>query len=278
MHTWGRSHQRLSVEALPAEGLSRIGQVIHVGLDGPGLLRPGDRTDPSAVSFRSVAELTVVTAGELEFRDSLGNRGVLTTGQVRLLSGGAGVVSEIGPSRAMRRDGGDHQTLTVRWLQPGQPVVPTVRMAEEIPSAGQGRSTIATLVGADGAVAAPGGIHVWAAEVAPGATVDLPIPPQRVAGIVVRRGAVLAGEALTSVEGPATALFTPSGSDPQRLTLATQLEGDDGASVVVLVSPAMDTPMVHQHTVLAAGDAEELAGVVENARTPGFGPLPRLDG
>ena len=291
VHSWGRSTERLSEVALPAEGLDRIGPFVHVGLDGPGLLRPGDRSDPSPVPLRSVAELTVVRAGEKEFRDSLGNRGVLGAGQVRLVSGGAGVMSEIGPSRNMTRDGGDHHAITVRWLQPGPPAVPTVRAADGWPRGTQQRSSVRFLVGGGsagegdasavnmpGAVGSPGGERVWDVDVASGATVDLPVAAGVVTGLVVRRGRVLVGDDLTVVQEPTTALLSPTGSEPGRLTLATHLEGDDGASVLVLMGPALPNDMVHSHTLVAGVDAEDLQVALETSRTTGYGSLPRLDG
>lgn len=278
IHSWGSATERLSDTALPAEGLDRIGQFVHVGLDGPGLLRPGDRSDPSPVPLRSVAELSAVLDGELEYRDSLGNRGLLQPGQLRLVSGGAGVMSEIGPSRTMTRDGGDHRTITARWLQPGLPAVPTVRLPSGWPTRTQQRSLVRFLVGEGGAANAPGGAAVWHLDVAAGATVDLPIPADVVTGLIVQRGRVLVGDQLNMVEGPATALLSATAEMPGRLTLATHLEGDDGASVLVVLSPPLPHEMVHRHTLVAGTDAEDLQAALEASRTGGFGSLPRLDG
>ncbi len=265
----------LGLLAVPVEGLDGHGRLVHLSTDGPGLLRPGDRSDPTGHPLHGVAQITVLLQGSLEHRDSLGGRGLLQAPAVHLVSGGAGVVSEIGESRDLRRDGGQVEMVRLRLLQPGTPVVPTTRVGQDLPVRAQGRSRVTRWVGVDGAVHDPGGAAVTHLQVAAGATLDLAVPDRHPALLLVRRGAALIGDDLTEVQGPATVVLTDHGT---RLTIATRLTEDAGADVVLITTERLPEGMVHRDGLVAAMDEETLATTLEAARTPGFGSLPRLDG
>ncbi len=259
---------------LPTTDLAGHGRLIHLSLDGPRLLRPGDRNDPPARPLHRIAELVIVLQGTLEHRDTLGSRGQMGPSSALLVSAGSGVMSEIGESRTLRRDGGDLEMLTVRWLQPGPAVVPTVRRADQLPRRRQGRSVLVDVLGPGGALTDPGATRVALVSVAAGATVDLAVDDGHAVLIMVRKGTALLGDDLRSVRGPAVAVMTDVGA---RLTIATHLDEDAGAEVVVVQTMTLETPMVHRDGLVAAADPEGLAEALTQAREVGYGSLPRLD-
>jgi redox-sensitive bicupin YhaK (pirin superfamily) len=121
----------------------------------------------------------------------------------------------------------------------------------------------------------PGGTTVVSVSVAAGATVDLAMADRWPAVVLVRRGTALIGDQLTPVVGPALAALTDVG---QRLGVATHLSDDAGADLVVVTTRPLDHAVVHREGLVAAGTAEELDAVLDEARATGFGALPRLDG
>lgn len=218
-----------------------------------------------------MTELTVLREGSLDHRDSLGNRGSVTAPAVRLVSGGAGIVTEAGPSRALQRDGGRLDVTSLRWLQPGPPTIPTTRIAEEVPTRHQGRAVITRCTGPDGAIVDPVGVEVAHVDVPAGATVDLELEGG-VAYILLRAGSVLIGDDLRAVDGPELVVLEEAG---RRLTIATRLDDDHGADLLVIRTPRIESGTVHRHAMIAGSDDEDLASALEASHGTGYGTLPR---
>jgi hypothetical protein len=195
----GRGHRRgEDLELVPLDGHEHLGALLSVRREGPSLRRPGDLAAATDEPLHRITELTVVQAGALEHRDSLGHRGSLPAPATRLASAGAGIVSEVGPDRHLRRDGGMLDVLTIRWAQMSA-VTPTVRIGEAPPARRQGRSEVRVLLGrADGAPTAAG-LLALQIRVAAGATVDVEVPPEGELVLVV-----LAGDALVGAGHPRT--------------------------------------------------------------------------
>jgi redox-sensitive bicupin YhaK (pirin superfamily) len=253
---------------LPGEGVEAVGRLVHVATVGPGLARPGDLPEPVASPLHGVAELVVCWQGSLEHRDSLGHRGVVRAGGVKLVAGGGGVEAEVGASRDLRRDGGDLEWLSARWVQAGAPAVPTVRLAEVVPRRRQGRAVLHDLVGPEGAVTDPGGTVVVRVQLPAGATADLPVAPSADVVVVVLDGAALLGEALAEVPTGHLAALAVGAS---RVLVATRL--DRPADVVVLATPPSAGEVV-RHGLIAGPDEGAVAAALEASRSPGFGTLP----
>lgn len=57
--------------------------------------------------------MTVMMQGELEHRDSMGNKGLLRAGDVQRLTSGSGVVHDEGPSPNMKKLGGTIESFQV---------------------------------------------------------------------------------------------------------------------------------------------------------------------
>ncbi|CAN5492124.1 hypothetical protein BH23ACT9_BH23ACT9_25300 [soil metagenome] len=260
---------------LPVHGLQAVGGLVHLSTVGPLHARPGDLEDPVAHPLRGVSELTVLLAGHLEHRDSLGNRGRLDAPAARLVAGGGGLLTEVGPSRDLRRDGGDLQVVTLRWLAAAGATVPTTRLATDPPVRAQGRSTITRWLGPDASLPTPDGLTVRLVRIAAGSSVDLDVGTTDDVLVAVIGGTVLTGADLQPVTAPASAVL-PAGE--ARLQLATHLEGERAAVVVVVTAPALAGEVVHRDGLLAAASDQQLDEVLQQARSGAFGSLPGLDG
>lgn len=257
---------------LPADDLPRSGALLDLSVLGPTTLRPGDAPAPEPQPVHRIAELTHVRSGTIEHRDSLGHRGQLTGPATRLVSGGAGLLGEVGLSRELRRDGGPVEVVTVRWAQP-KSTTPTVRVAERVEERPQGRSRVVPLVGPDAAVASADGARVLRVDVASGATVDLAVPATADVVVAVQRGTALVGEGLTKVDAGGLAVLAHGAS---RVTVATTLEGEGAALLLVATPPA--TGSFSRQGLVVGDDTDDVAAAVDRARTGAFGRLPGLDG
>lgn len=269
----GQSAQFIPVPGGQApDGPSPCGAVHHLSVTGPTWVRSGDLEDPVGVGLHGVAELTVLLAGELEHRDSLGHRMVLSGPAALLVAGGGGVVTETGPSRALRRDGGDLHTVTLRWVQ-DEVAVPTVRQAEGPAARRQARSSVVTWCG-PGAPLDPGGVALHQVEVALGGVVDLDVG-EGPAVVAVLRGRVLVGEGLVEVRA---GRLVPLSGPGTRLQLATHLGDEQAPQVLVVVAPDAPPAVLHRSGLLAAADESGVDAAVEGSRDGAFGTLPQLDG
>lgn len=270
----GRGHRRgEDLELVPLDGHEHLGALLSVRREGPSLRRPGDLAAATDEPLHRITELTVVQAGALEHRDSLGHRGSLLAPATRLASAGAGIVSEVGPDRHLRRDGGMLDVLTIRWAQMSA-VTPTVRIGEAPPARRQGRSEVRVLLGRPDGTPTAAGLLALQVRVAAGATVDVELPPDGDLVLVVLAGDALVGEALVPVGEQGIARRVDDGT---RLTVATRLEGDDTTDLLVLVTPEPDRDWVHERG-LVADDAVDLAEVRKRSVDGAFGRLPRMDG
>lgn len=270
---WADQAGRDEFDLVPLEGHDHLGTLLSVRHTGPSLRRPGDLAAPVDEPLHRIAELTVVSAGALEHRDSLGHRGTLAAPARRIVSAGAGIISEIGPERHLRRDGGALDVLTVRWAQPAA-VTPTVRVVDPPPARRQGRSAIDVLLGTPDGAPTSAGLLAIRLTVAAGATVDLAVPDDGDVIIVVIEGDALVGDALVPVRTGEVARRVDHGT---RLTVATMLEGNEATDVLVLAAPSPSSGWVHERG-LVADDAVDLADVRTRSVDGSFGRLPRMDG
>jgi redox-sensitive bicupin YhaK (pirin superfamily) len=69
--------------------------------------------------------VTVMLQGELEHRDSMGNKGLLRAGDVQRLTAGSGVVHDEGPSPNMKKLGGTIESFQVTLSPPRTLTSPT---------------------------------------------------------------------------------------------------------------------------------------------------------
>jgi quercetin 2,3-dioxygenase len=167
---------------------------------GPVEYRPGEAIGAPDHPHRGFETVTYVLDGEMEHEDSAGHRGRLGPGDVQWMTAGRGIVHSEMPSARMRQRGGRMHGFQI-WVNLPARAKMTAPHYQEIPRAGipeaatvDGLASVHAIAGeALGAQAVietrtPIGLLHW--TFAPGASVDVPAPPDHAAYVYVFEGAV----------------------------------------------------------------------------------------
>jgi hypothetical protein len=162
-------------------------------------VRPGRGFDPHG--HRDMEILSYVLEGALEHRDTLGNGTVIRPGEVQRMSAGSGIRhSEYNPSPV------DPVHFLQIWIIPDRQGLAPGYEQKHFPEAGRrGRlRLIASSDGRQGSLTIHQDADVYAANLAAGETVHLPLRRGRRAWVQVARGSVAVnGEALDEGDGAA---------------------------------------------------------------------------
>lgn len=90
----------------PAVGVDQLDPFLLLDQMGPVEHGPGEAVGTSDHPHRGFETVTYLLEGELEHRDSLGNRGVIGPGDTQWMTAGRGVIHREGPSERLRAEGG----------------------------------------------------------------------------------------------------------------------------------------------------------------------------
>lgn len=149
---------------------------------------------------RGFETVTVLLQGELEHRDSNGNRGKLAAGDVQWMTAGRGVVHEELHSTRFQKEGGVLEMIQLWVNLPAEKKLTEPRYQEllaaripvvELPDAGGSLRVIAgEFDGRSGPAQTFSPIHLWDVLVRAGKTIVLPVTDGFTAAIVAQRGEV----------------------------------------------------------------------------------------
>jgi quercetin 2,3-dioxygenase len=150
---------------------------------------------------RDMEIVTIVLAGALEHRDSLGNGEVLKPGELQRMSAGTGIRhSEFNPSAS------EPVHLYQIWLLPSQKGLTPSYEQKAIAPTNNAFRLAAAPDGRDGALTIHQDAELYLADLTEGATVAWPLRPVRAAWLQVLRGSVTAnGQTLVAGDGIALA-------------------------------------------------------------------------
>ena len=90
----------------PSARLDHIGPFLLLDEMGPADNAPGEAKGAPDHPHRGFETVTYVLSGEIEHKDSQGNRGLITPGDVQWMTAGAGIVHSEMPSQLILSDGG----------------------------------------------------------------------------------------------------------------------------------------------------------------------------
>lgn len=148
---------------------------------------------------RDMEIVTYLLAGALEHRDSLGNGGIIQRGEVQRMSAGKGILhSEFNPSAS------EETHLLQIWLEPSERGFPASYEQQLLPLAElQGRwRLVASPDGAAGSTRIHQDARLYAARLAAGETLAMPLADTRLAYVHVVSGTLaLNGLALNGGDG-----------------------------------------------------------------------------
>lgn len=201
----------VSTVVSPQTVRNRLSPYVLMDYAGPARFAPADA--PRGVDshpHRGFETVTVVFQGELEHRDSAGNRGSIGPGDVQWMTAGSGVLHEEKHSREFTEQGGTlemaqlwvnlparHKMTQPRYQTLLRDAIPTVNLPE---AAGTARIIAGEFNQTPGAAETMSPVILWDVRLRQGAEVRLPIPEGFNAAIYVRSGVVRAGESGSAKE------------------------------------------------------------------------------
>ena len=219
----------------PSAGLRHADPFLLLDEMGPADYGPGEAVGAPDHPHRGFETVTYMLDGEMEHEDSAGHRGRLGPGDVQWMTAGRGIVHSEMPSQKMRQHGGRMHGFQI-WVNLPARAKMTAPHYQEIPHAGipeaatqNGLASVHVIAGeALGAKAVietrtPIGFLHWI--FAPGASVDVPVPPEHAAYLYVIEGAVrVAGREVKDGElailGDGNAVHLEAGEQAQALLLS----------------------------------------------------------
>lgn len=165
--------------------------------------------------------LSYVLDGALQHSDSIGTGAVIRPGELQRMTAGSGVRhSEFNASK------GEPVHFLQIWLQPDTKGLPPSYEQKTLPTVPAGESAmdlIASRDGADGSVVVHQDVKLWRATIAPGATMDFDLAPNRRAWMQVAKGSgTIDGHEAHAGDGFAV-------TDSSRLTISS----DAGAEILI---------------------------------------------
>ncbi|MBX3387588.1 MAG: pirin family protein [Phycisphaeraceae bacterium] len=242
---------------------------------GPARFGPADR--PRGVDshpHRGFETVTVVYKGELEHRDTAGNRGSIGPGDVQWMTAASGVLHEEKHSAAFTRAGGElemaqlwvnlpaaHKMDPPRYQELRDAGIPRVELAG-------GAGHVRVIAGAWGKTAGAArtvtAVVLWDVSLRAGASVELPVMEGHNAAVFVRSGAVrVAGT--HSAGARRLAVLSREGA-------GTTVTAEEDAELLVIGGEPIDEPMV-AYGPFVMNTPEEIQRAIADVRSGKFGEL-----
>lgn len=243
---------------------------------GPAAFEPtGRQRGVGEHPHRGFETVTIVYAGQVEHRDSAGNRGVIGPGDVQWMTAAAGVVHEEFHGQAFSQQGGTLEMVQLwvnlpakdkmappRYQELTKERIPTVALPDE---AGSLRVIAGEFAGKQGPGQTFTPLHVWDVRLAAGHAATLEVPEGDTALAVVQRGVVgFGGE--DGVQVGELAVFDRSG------TTIEIAANEDDARLLILVGQPIREPVVG-HGPFVMNTREEIQQAFADYRLGKMGSL-----
>jgi redox-sensitive bicupin YhaK (pirin superfamily) len=208
----------------------------------PSRGRPGVGEHP----HKGFETVTIVYQGELEHRDSAGNRGKIGPGDVQWMTAASGIVHEEFHSERLAREGGMFEVAQLWVNLPSAAKKERPRYQEitsgTIPTARFGGAAVRViagkLAGARGPARTATPIELWDMRLDAGATIELPVADGDTAMLLVRNGTIRVND---DQEVPGISLIVFDRSD-EGFTLST----GGPAAALLLAGQPIGEPVVGQ--------------------------------
>jgi redox-sensitive bicupin YhaK (pirin superfamily) len=171
---------------------------------GPVTYAPGETIGAPDHPHRGFETVTYVLDGEMEHEDSAGHRGKLGPGDVQWMTAGRGIVHSEMPSSAMQERGGAvhgfqiwvnlparDKMIAPRYQEIPRSTIPEARTPDGLASV---RVIAGEALGAKAVIETRTPIAYLHWMLSPGASVDVPIPPEHAAYVYVFEGSIRVGD------------------------------------------------------------------------------------
>jgi redox-sensitive bicupin YhaK (pirin superfamily) len=223
---------------------------------------------------RGFETVTIAFQGEVEHRDSAGNRGRIGPGDVQWMTAASGVLHEELHGRTLAEKGGTFEMAQVWVNLPAREKMSPPRYQDlldariprvDLPGGGGTVRVIAgECLGARGPARTVTPVEMWVLDLAPGGRADLSLPAGHTALLLVTRGPVVVNDA---TEAPVEHLVL---LDREGETFRVEAKGE--GRVLVLGGEPIPEPVVGQGPFVMNTRAE-IARAIDDFQRGRFGRL-----
>ncbi len=258
----------------PTARLDHIGPFLLLDEMGPVENAPGEAKGAPDHPHRGFETVTYVLAGEIEHKDSQGNRGLITPGDVQWMTAGAGIVHSEMPSPKIMSTGGKAHGFQLwvnlpqkaKWNRPRYQDL----LAEDMPVVEFGGGSAVVISGhthgVDGVADTYLPINYLHIKVYPEEEVVLEIEPDHQAFVYVFRGDGLIGKARQPVGRGQMAVFD------REAGLLTLIGGKEGLEAMVGSSQPLNEPVV-RYGPFVMNTREEIVEAFDDYRAGKMGSI-----
>jgi redox-sensitive bicupin YhaK (pirin superfamily) len=242
---------------------------------GPMEFAPGDPRGFPPHPHRGFETVTYLLAGEMQHRDSWGNRGILRPGDVQWMTAGSGLVHSEMPGKDLVRDGGRLHgfQLWVNLPRQDKMIAPRYQdtSSERIPVARNPEGTVSAKVIAGEAMGVAGVIETRIPilylhlTIAPGASYAQPVPAGENAFAYV-----IAGEAAFGATPAKSGQFAVFDRGGQAVDIVNP--GASALELLLIAGQPIGEPVV-RYGPFVMNSKEEVAKAVEDYRDGRMGEL-----
>ena len=263
---------------LPTHTLPLMDPFLLIDEMGPVMYAPGEAVGAPDHPHRGFETVTYLLQGEMEHRDSVGNRGRLRPGDVQWMTAGSGVVHSEMPAQRLLNDGGAMhgfqiwvnlpaalKMLSPRYQEISRDLVPQA-------SSDDGLACVAVIAGrALGSEAitdthTPIQYHDWTLK--PRADVVIDVDPEHNVGLYVFSGTILAGADLQDMMGGQFAVFR----DGSAVRLMVSPQANAEARMLLLAGAPIDEP-VARYGPFVMNTQHELQQAVQDFQSGRMGQI-----
>ena len=259
----------------PQSVRARLSPYILMDYAGPARFEPSDQ--PRGVDshpHRGFETVTVVYQGELEHRDSAGNRGSIGPGDVQWMTAASGVLHEEKHSREFTRQGGvlemaqlwvnlpsKHKLTPPRYQTLLRDAIPTVALPDD---AGAMRIIAGTFNGTRGAAETVTPVILWDLKLRKDTQVHLPILDAFNSAVFVRNGSALIGETHSTHAGQLALL--------ERAGHGVIVQAEVDSEFLIMGGQPIDEAVV-TYGPFVMNTSEEIQQAIEDVRAGRLGQL-----
>ncbi|HRP62898.1 MAG TPA: pirin family protein [Phycisphaerales bacterium] len=259
----------------PRSVQSQLSPYVLFDYAGPVKFEPSDR--PRGVDshpHRGFETVTVVYQGELEHRDTGGNSGRISAGDVQWMTAASGVLHEEKHSQAFTQHGGvlemaqlwvnlpaKHKMDPPRYQTILSDAIPTIDLPK---GAGTVRLIAGDWHGTRGAASTFTPVILWDMKLRAGASVQVPIPSGFNAAVFMRSGTVGFDETYTATSRQ-LALLTPEGE-------GVMIHATSDAEMLIVGGEPIDEPVV-AYGPFVMNTHDEIQQALTDLRAGRFGTL-----
>ena len=261
----------------PTTGFDMLDPFLMLDEKEPKVYEPGEAKGAPDHPHRGFETVSYVLDGETEHSDSLGNRGIIRTGDVQWMTAGDGIVHCEMPSARIQRDGGRthgfqlwvNLPAALKRTRPRYQALEADRMPKV---SGPGWSAVVIagdVLGVSGPAATHTPIIYAHIVVEPGSRLDVDVPDDHQAGVYVFDGSSVVGADARAVEQHELAVFAPGQGN---LSIRVPSHSDRAVQALLMAGRPLDEP-VARYGPFVMNTEDELVEAVEDYRSGRMGTI-----